>query len=187
MAVFGSVPRGSLATVRRMAASGVNAPFTSGLGRYFDAMGALGLNRTTSRYEGEIAVAWEQAADADEHRPYPFAVDESAVPWTIDLRATVRAAVDDLLAGSAPGAVSARFHETVVRATVAVLTCARSVHGALPVLLTGGCFQNARLAEGIARALTPSPVYRHGRIPPGDGGIALGQAVVADAVVRRGA
>ena len=55
--------------------------------------------------------------------------------------------------------------------------------GALPLVLTGGCFQNARLAEGILGALSGSlRVYLHEAVPPGDGGIGLGQAMVADAV-----
>ena len=55
--------------------------------------------------------------------------------------------------------------------------------GRLPVVLTGGCFQNARLAEGILAELSDGfAVYPHGQVPPGDGGIALGQAVVADAM-----
>jgi hydrogenase maturation protein HypF len=59
-------------------------------------------------------------------------------------------------------------------------------HGALPVVLTGGCFQNDRLAEGVVRELGHGfTVHLHERVPPGDGGIALGQAVVAGAMVRR--
>ena len=60
---------------------------------------------------------------------------------------------------------------------------AARVHGRLPVILTGGCFQNARLAEGVLRRLQGDFAVRlHGEVPPGDGGIALGQALVADAV-----
>jgi hydrogenase maturation protein HypF len=56
-------------------------------------------------------------------------------------------------------------------------------HGRLPVVATGGCFQNARLAEGVLRRLQGDfDVRLHGEVPPGDGGIALGQALVADAV-----
>jgi hydrogenase maturation protein HypF len=59
--------------------------------------------------------------------------------------------------------------------------------GALPVVLTGGCFQNAFLAERITAELSGSfKVYLHGHVPPGDGGLALGQALVADAVTRGG-
>jgi hydrogenase maturation protein HypF len=54
--------------------------------------------------------------------------------------------------------------------------------GPLPVVASGGCFQNARLAEGVSAALCDFDVRLHERVPPGDGGIALGQAVVARAV-----
>jgi hydrogenase maturation protein HypF len=58
--------------------------------------------------------------------------------------------------------------------------------GRFPVVLTGGCFQNALLAEAVRADLSPSlEVYLHGEVPPGDGGIALGQAVIADAIARR--
>ena len=61
----------------------------------------------------------------------------------------------------------------------------RGVHGRLPVVATGGCFQNARLAESVRAALAPEfDVRLHATVPPGDGGIALGQAVVADAIAR---
>jgi hydrogenase maturation protein HypF len=130
-------------------------------------------------------MAWDEAADGREGRPYPFAIDVAATPWTIDLRPTVRAAVDDLISGHGPGTVSARFHASVIRATADVVMLAATRRGALPVVLTGGCFQNVRLAEGISRALSPAlAVHLHERVPPGDGGIALGQARVADAIAR---
>jgi hydrogenase maturation protein HypF len=60
--------------------------------------------------------------------------------------------------------------------------------GDVPVVLTGGCFQNARLAERTLERLAPLkvPVHLHRRVPPGDGGLALGQAVVAAAIARTG-
>ncbi len=185
LAVFAGVAPHEITTVRRMTATGVNAPLASGLGRYFDAMGAIGLARTRSSYEGQIAMAWDQVADASENRAYPFAIDVEQSPWSIDLRATIRAATEDLLAGRAPATVSARFHETVIAATAEAVRLAVTSHGDLPVVLTGGCFQNTRLAEGLVRALSRAlAVHLQERVPPGDGGIALGQAVVADAVVR---
>ena len=58
-------------------------------------------------------------------------------------------------------------------------------HGRLPVVLTGGCFQNPRLVADVRRRLEPAHVvWQHGEVPPGDGGLALGQALVADAVSR---
>lgn len=185
LALFAGIASHEMTTVRRMASTGVHAPLASGLGRYFDAMGAIGLGRTRSSYEGQIAIAWDQAADASEDRAYPFAIETTEDPWSIDLRATVRAATDDVLAGRSPGTVSARFHESVIAATAEAVRLAAARHGDLPVVLTGGCFQNTRLAEGLVRALSPALAVRlQERVPPGDGGIALGQAVVADAVVR---
>jgi hydrogenase maturation protein HypF len=97
----------------------------------------------------------------------------------------VRAFVDDLRRGVAAPVLSARFHETLVAASVEMVRAAASRHGRLPVALSGGCFANARLAEGIARALRPDfDVFLPRRVPAGDGGLALGQAVVADAMTR---
>jgi len=183
LACFEGVAAQDVATIRRMIAGGVNAPLASGLGRYFDALGAIGLGRTRASYEGQVAMAWDQAADAAERGIYPFAIDTTTTPWSIDLRATVRAAVDDLLSGRGAGIVSARFHEAVIAATAETVRLAARARAALPVVLTGGCFQNARLAEGVLRALAPDfAVHLHERVPTGDGGIALGQAVVADAI-----
>ena len=82
--------------------------------------------------------------------------------------------------------MSARFHNTLVAATAEGVRRAIRSAGSLPVVLTGGCFQNARLAEGLAAELTKDcTVYLHNRVPPGDGGIALGQAVIAAAIARR--
>lgn len=171
-----------LALVRAMIAGGVNAPLARGMGRFFDGIGALVLGRRTATYEGQIAVAWNLAAQPGDHGRYPVAWDGAA----IDLRPLVRAVVGDLIAGVPPGVISARFHDSVIAATVERVREAVATHGPLPVVLTGGAFHNPRLAEGIARGLHGLDVLVHGEVPPGDGGIALGQAVVADAVARHG-
>jgi hydrogenase maturation protein HypF len=94
--------------------------------------------------------------------------------------------VADYRAGLAPGTIAARFHNTLARATGDLVRRATQRVGPLPVVLSGGCFQNAFLAEAVRAELLPSAeVYLHGEVPPGDGGIALGQAVIADALARR--
>ena len=129
---------------------------------------------------------WNLVADRAEGACYPFDVDRTAAPWSVDLRPLVRAAVDDLLAGTAAAAIAAKFHNTIVAATAATVRAAAVAVGRLPVVLSGGCFQNARLAEGVVDALRDDyAVHLHRDVPPGDGGIALGQAVVADAMARR--
>jgi hydrogenase maturation protein HypF len=182
LALFRSLPPNRIATVRRMIAARVATPLASGMGRYFDGLGALGLGRAFATYEGQVAIEWNLAADPAVRDPYPFALDTASRPWTADLRPGIRRAVDDLLAGSSPALVSARFHNTIVDATARIVRLALAEISPLPVVLTGGCFQNARLTEGVLARLGPAArVFTHHTVPPGDGGISLGQAMVAAA------
>jgi hydrogenase maturation protein HypF len=165
-----------------MIRGGVNAPLARGVGRFFDGIGALVLGRRATTYEGQVAVAWNLAALPGDHGTYPVPCDGGP----IDLRSLVRAVVGDVIAGVPPGVISARFHDSLIAATVERVRDAVLRHGRLPVVLTGGAFHNPRLAEGISRGLADLDVHVHGEVPPGDGGIALGQAVVADAIARHG-
>jgi hydrogenase maturation protein HypF len=181
--LFDGVAARDVAVVRQMAAKGLRAPLAHGAGRYFDATGALGLGRPRASYEGQVALEWNLAADEGEKAAYPFALEETGGLVQADLRPLVRAAVEDLVGGVAPGRVSARFHEGMADVAAALVRRAAAGDGRLPVVLSGGCFQNARLAEGVLRRLEGDfDVRLHGEVPPGDGGIALGQALVADAV-----
>jgi hydrogenase maturation protein HypF len=183
LAVFGAVPGRDLAVVRQMIAQGLRAPLAHGAGRYFDAFGALGLGRPRSSYEGQIALEWNLVAADGEQGVYGYSLDREADVLQVDLRPTVREAVADLLGGKGAPVVSARFHNTLAAAAAAMVDDAAERHGPLPVALTGGCFQNARLAAGVRRRLERAhAVWQHGEVPPGDGGLALGQALVADAV-----
>ena len=185
LARFDGIAPSHINAVRRMIAGGHHAPLAHGAGRYFDAIGALVLERPFSAFEGQIALAWNGAADDHEGGGYPFIVDHSAAPWSIDLRLMVQAIVDDLAAGAPAPVIAARFHNTLVEATAVAVESAASVHGELPVALSGGCFQNPRLAESLLARLSPRfDVYLNRRVPPGDGGIALGQATVAAALLE---
>jgi hydrogenase maturation protein HypF len=185
-ALFSQIPARRIDLVRQMAARGIQSPAAHGLGRYFDAMGSLFLNRPISQYEGQVALEWNLAADPAEQASYPFELEPGEGGLSVvDLRPLVRAATADHAAGAPPSQISARFHNTLVRATAAALWAAAETVGLLPVVLTGGCFQNALLAEGLLRELSPAfPVHLHGDVPPGDGGLAIGQAVVAAAIAR---
>jgi hydrogenase maturation protein HypF len=185
--LFSGVAAAEREVVARMIAGGVNAPAAHGVGRAFDAAGALALSRPLSRYEGQVAVALDNAAAGGGAGAYPFDLDASASPWQIDLRPLWRALAGEVAAGAPAGAISARFHAALAAAGAAVVRRAAAAHGRLPVVLTGGCFQNARLAEAILGELSGDfEVYQHRQVPPGDGGIALGQVLVADAVAARG-
>jgi hydrogenase maturation protein HypF len=185
LGLFAAVAPHDLSVIRQMLAIGARSPLAHGCGRYFDAIGSLVLKRPESRYEGQIALEWNSVADPAEDGRYGYEIDWQASPWIIDLRGMVRAVVHDLV-GVPASLISARFHNTIVAATADAVRAAAAAYGELPVVLTGGCFQNPRLAEGLARALAPRfAVHLHGEVPPGDGGLALGQAVVAAAIARR--
>lgn len=185
--LFRSVAPVGVRVALQMIERGLNAPRARGVGRYFDAVGALVLARPESRCEGQIAMALEACADPNVRGAYGFSIDRDRTPWEIDLRPAVRDLVADVIAGSPAPSISARFHNTIVEATAAVARAALSELGEHPVVLTGGCFQNARLSVGLRRALADHRVVVHREVPPGDGGLALGQAVVADALTRGGA
>jgi hydrogenase maturation protein HypF len=173
------------AVVAGMLARGVNAPWTSSAGRLFDAVASLaGLGQRAS-YEGQAALALEGAADGETAaQPYPFALGGDAAGLVLDWQPALEALLADLAAGAGPGAVAAAFHDGLARAVAAV--AARL--GDARVVLCGGCFQNARLtaaAVAALRAIGAEPFW-HRRVPPNDGGLALGQAVWASWQEERG-
>jgi hydrogenase maturation protein HypF len=180
--VFRRIPRSDLHVILQMIRRGFNAPAAHGVGRYFDAFGALLLDRVVSRYEGQIALELNMAAENRETGRYSYEVSDGEEPLEIDLRPAVRDAVFESIGGESVGRIAARVHNTLAAASVDVVRGVSQRLGRLPVVLSGGCFQNARLAESIVTGLEPEfRVYLHRRVPPGDGGIALGQAVIAAA------
>jgi len=162
------------------------APPATGAGRWFDAVAALAGVRDTISYEGQAAIELEAACADGEPEPYPFALEPSA-PFVIDLRPTIRAIAADLR-GRHPGAVvAARFHETLAHLIVAGASAVRADSGVDTVALSGGCFANRRLVERAVVLLAAGGfetlVHRH--VPPGDGGLSLGQAAIASACAWR--
>jgi hydrogenase maturation protein HypF len=151
---------------------------TTSAGRLFDAWAAtLGLCARSS-YEGEAAVLLESAADRHETGDLPFEVvaDEEVGPslLRIDWRTGLVETISLRDAGVEASILSARFHNALARCTLEV---ARRV-GVDTVVLSGGCFQNRTLSEKAAVGLTRESfrVLTHHRVPPGDGGLAVGQA-----------
>jgi hydrogenase maturation protein HypF len=186
IALFDAVAGDSIATLRRMVAAGVNTPRAHGVGRWFDAVAAIGLGRTIAEHEGQAAMLWEQARERGAETPYPFDVDCKTDPWQVDLRRTLRVLVADLITGRSPAAISASFHRTLVDVGCELVAMACAQSGIDTVVLAGGCFANAALVEGLERQLAGRySVHRSLALPCGDGGLALGQIAVARAVCAR--
>jgi hydrogenase maturation protein HypF len=168
-----------------MLARSLNSPITSSMGRLFDGVASLlGLAQRSS-FEGQAAMALEFAADPAERGAYPIAFEPAADASCIvlDWRPLVDAVIDDLRRGVSRSLAAARFHN----ALVAAMTRVAKSEGAPSVALTGGCFQNRRLTELGARELRRAGfrVLLHRQVPPGDGGIALGQIAVAAAALAQ--
>ncbi|MBA3319128.1 MAG: carbamoyltransferase HypF [Gemmatimonadales bacterium] len=184
--IAGRVEPKAWQAVAELTRSGVAAPVTTSVGRLFDAVAALcGLTLRTS-YEGQAAVELEYLASTEETTPYPLRVDDAPVDGAagglvLDARDTVLCAARDIEAGVDPSVVSARFHEAMAAAVEEACLLVADRRGVRTVVLSGGVFQNRRLLEraiqrlegGGLRVLTPE------RVPPNDGGIAFGQAVIA--------
>ena len=178
--LFEGIPRGEVEVVREMIRARVNTPIAHGVGRYFDAFGALALGRGTVSFEGQLAQAFNVAADPDERGCYPWELTREAGVLVLDFRRAVREVAFEVIGRVSVGAIAARFHNTLAAATAEVVRAAARQHRGCPVVLTGGCFQNARLTETLVRDLSRRlTVYTHHLVPPGDGGIALGQVAVA--------
>jgi hydrogenase maturation protein HypF len=170
---------GERSLLTEAARKGVNAPRTTSVGRLFDALGAMMGLVGRARYESEAAMRVEEAAHGisyDEAEPYPCLIAVDCAPWVIETAPLVRAVHDDILAKRPIAHVSARFHATL--AEVVANVTARS--GAREVALGGGCFQNVRLTEHTRDRLRARGVvvWTPLELPPGDGGISVGQALL---------
>jgi hydrogenase maturation protein HypF len=179
-ALFPAAPRDLL---RQAAARAINAPLSSSVGRLFDAFAAvLGICPDAQTYEGEAAMRLEALArDADSGLPFARA---SAVIDPAPIWASVQRA---LHAGESSAALAGRFHVGLARAFAEAARDLVARGEARAVALSGGCFQNARLVQLILRMLGDIPVLTHRTTPANDGGLALGQVMVAAARALGGA
>ncbi len=164
---------------------GLNTPWTSSCGRLFDAVAALlGLRRQVT-YEGQAAIELETlAASAWPTDPYPLSLQQREGLWEMPSLALFRAAAEDLRRGVPAAVIAARFHATVIASLRQALLALRAQTGLTQVALSGGCFQNQILLQGLAQSLRQAgfTVYTHHQVPPNDGGLALGQAAIGAAL-----
>jgi hydrogenase maturation protein HypF len=185
-----------LSVLGQMLHKQINIPLTSSAGRLFDAVAAIANLRQRVKFEGQAAMELEFAldgintnqtyelriADSDLRVEQPLSSDQSKIQnpkskTIFDWQPMILGIIEDTRNQLSVGEISAKFHNTLVEAIIEMV---RKI-GEERVVLTGGCFQNRYLTERAVRRLREAGFrpYWHQRIPPNDGGIALGQAFAA--------
>ncbi len=161
----------------------INSPMTSSAGRLFDAVASITGIRQVTNFEGQAAMGLEFASEGERSGDcYQFKLSPKKDPQSqpqmiLDWRPMIHDILDDLEKETPVGLISRKFHNTLIE--MIVVTAAKL--GVKDIVLTGGCFQNQMLAEGVVRRLREEGFrpYWHQRIPPNDGGISVGQIVAA--------
>jgi hydrogenase maturation protein HypF len=168
---------------------GVNSPLTSSMGRLFDAVSALTGLRDRVNYEGQAAIELEMLVEEEkkEKGSYPFEVSSQERIILIDPKAIIASVVSDLINHEEKKVIATRFHNTIARIILQTCKKIREKQSLNEVALSGGVFQNVYLLRKTCDLLTKAEfsVYTHHQVPPNDGGISLGQAVIAHSRSRK--
>ncbi|MEU1594788.1 carbamoyltransferase HypF [Streptomyces sp. NPDC005708] len=187
LACVAACPPGERRVLERQLERNLNCAPTSSMGRLFDAVSSLAGVCHRAGYEAQAAVELEAAAlcaPVGDTSAYTFGVGDpetGAGPVRADPAPVLAAVVGDLRAGVPPVLIAARFHRAVTGLVHRVCVLARERHAVDTVALTGGVFLNSLLSSACAEVLAADgfTVLRHHLVPPGDGGLALGQLMVA--------
>lgn len=166
-----TLDRGAIHDLVRLLAKPHLMPHTSSLGRLFDGVAALALGVTHSHDDGRPAMLLELAADPQTAGSYSLAWDRAS--GIADWRPLIADVLRDRRQGATPGEIAMRFHRAIADWAADIA----AAYPQLPLVLGGGCFQNALLRELLAERLAARPAGVHSPfvLPPGDGGLAAGQ------------
>jgi hydrogenase maturation protein HypF len=166
---------------------GLNSPLTSSCGRLFDAVSALIGVRGEINYDAQAAIELEMAAGGTSvEGNYPFTIDFQEGMSLIRLKELFEAIITDMNAGAPTAVISARFHNTISRMIVRMCRQLAEENSLNTVAISGGVFQNRRLLEQASKELKAAglKVISQSRVPSNDGGVALGQVVIASMTRR---
>jgi hydrogenase maturation protein HypF len=177
--LFHRIPPKKIAAVRSMIERHINTVETSAAGRLFDAVASIVGLRDEVNFEAQAAIELEGCAQAGVDASYPFEISGAE----IDMRPAIHSIVRDVSADKPTGWIAAAFHNTIVAVMVELCLRLRQAEGIHRVCLSGGTFQNVYLVERAVSSLRAKgfQVFLHSKVPPNDGGISLGQAVIANA------
>lgn len=191
--IFQFLTQKPLHLLSQMAAKNINSPLASSTGRLFDAVAAaIGICRETCTYEGQAAIEMEALVQINhtnhfnnyqEIPSYPFGISIFDNIYCIDPQPMWSALLDDLQQQTQPAVIAAKFHTGLANVIFKIVNCLRQHHLINHVVLTGGVFQNITLFQQVKIKLEKIKitVITHSLVPPNDGGLSLGQAVIAAA------
>jgi hydrogenase maturation protein HypF len=173
----------------RMIDQRINSPLTSSCGRLFDAVAALLGIRDSVNYEAQAAIELEMALETETgaemdlvcEDAYPLSLTPDSYPWIIGTRPLFEALVADISAGARRAPRPPRFHNGLSHIFAQVADKVRERTGLPQVCLSGGTFNNVRLTESLRLRLERAgfEVFLQNEVPAGDGGLCLGQAMIA--------
>jgi hydrogenase maturation protein HypF len=173
-----------IALISEMLGRHINTPVTSSCGRLFDAISCMCGVRDEVTYEGQAAIELEMAADEGEGGSYQTVIESEAGSLVLRTAPMLTDLLNDIRNGTARGVISARFHNWLAAGLLEFALKLRESRGIGTVALSGGCFQNEILLRRTRARLVENgfEVLINRVVPPNDGGISFGQAVVAAAV-----
>jgi hydrogenase maturation protein HypF len=177
LSLFKEIEMKEIDTLVHMIELGANTPLISSAGRLFDAVaGMTGVNLRAT-YQAEAPMKLEALADHSEKRAYDYILQGE----TISFRPMILEVVEELKKGTAIRTISARFHNTLIKAVLEMAGIIRKETGIKRVVLSGGTFQNRILTGRIEKGLISGGyrVIRASGIPVNDQGIAVGQLAIA--------
>jgi hydrogenase maturation protein HypF len=183
MPLFKGIKKEEINIIRGQVSRGFNAPLTSSAGRLFDAVAALTGVRGVIEYEAQAAIDLETIASYEpgEAGEYPFSTSEEQGVSVIKVGELITAITNDLKRGDSKAVIAARFHNTIASMIAGVCRLISKRTRLTGVALSGGVFQNRLLLEKAINRLESAglDVYTHRQVPCNDGGVSLGQAVIA--------
>jgi hydrogenase maturation protein HypF len=170
----------NLNLIQSQMSHGINCPLTSSMGRLFDAVSSIIGIRQSVTYEAQAAIDLENCCDKSENGVYTYAFENGV----INTRFIIKEIVEDWRRKENKGIISAKFHNTVARICLDASLDIRKNNGVATVALSGGVWQNITLLQKTKPLLEENgfTVLIHNQVPSNDGGISLGQLMVASTI-----
>lgn len=165
----------------------INCYTSSSMGRLFDCISALVLRRMYATYDAQAAIELEAAIDNSISDSYPYSLTHDKGMLSIGYKYIIQGVLSDITSGKAAPYISAKFHNTICAATVECVCKINNLNGLYNVVLGGGVFENTYLLTNVTQGLKKQgfKVYYNKRVPMNDGGLSLGQAAFAAALINK--